>query len=165
MTKIKIMIARCNVCAETKPRFYKPPPRCLIKATQPFGRLSIDFKCLLPSMSPNLYIPTIIVDYSRFPFAFACLNMHSFIGCFSQLFTIFGTPSHIYSDCWTISMSTELSDYLRNRGVALSHTISYNLEGNGQIECHLPCPRSQKPSPFTMGGSSLCRFAFHLPVM
>ena len=42
--EIKAMAARCSICAELKPRFYKPANTHLTKATQPFERLSLDFK-------------------------------------------------------------------------------------------------------------------------
>ena len=45
----------CKECAEIKPRFYKPVPGHLIKATQPFERLNIDFKGPLPSTNQNKY--------------------------------------------------------------------------------------------------------------
>ena len=46
---IKKMTASCSTCAELKPRFHKPTASHLIKATQPFERLSLDFKGPLPS--------------------------------------------------------------------------------------------------------------------
>ena len=36
MEDVKIMIRSCYICAECKPRFHKPDPAHLIKATQPF---------------------------------------------------------------------------------------------------------------------------------
>ena len=49
-------------CNEWKPNFYKPPSGKLIRATQPFERISIDFKGPLPSskLSGNKFILTII---------------------------------------------------------------------------------------------------------
>ena len=38
------MTASCKICAEVKPRFYKPPEMHVIKATKPMEQLSIDFK-------------------------------------------------------------------------------------------------------------------------
>ena len=40
------MSSSCKVCAECKPRFYRPENSHLIKATQPFERLNVDFKGL-----------------------------------------------------------------------------------------------------------------------
>ena len=36
MEDVKRMIRSCHICAECKPRFHKPDPAHLIKATQPF---------------------------------------------------------------------------------------------------------------------------------
>ena len=43
-SEAKLVSRACKTCAEVKPRFYKPPEGQLIKANQPFERLSIDFK-------------------------------------------------------------------------------------------------------------------------
>ena len=66
---VKHVASGCRVCAECKPRFHKPEETHLIKATQLFERINIDFKGPLPSVSTNKYILTIIDEYSRFPFA------------------------------------------------------------------------------------------------
>ena len=42
--EIKKMTNECKICAEVKPRYVRPSHTPLIKATQPFERLSIDFK-------------------------------------------------------------------------------------------------------------------------
>ncbi|GAA48338.1 retrovirus-related Pol polyprotein from transposon opus [Clonorchis sinensis] len=71
---VKRVISSCKVCAELKPRFWKSSGK-LIKATQPFERLSLDFKGPLPSNTHNRYLLTIIDEFSRFPFAFACADI------------------------------------------------------------------------------------------
>ena len=38
----------CQSCSELKPTFYKPTPEKLIRATQPFERISVDLKGPLP---------------------------------------------------------------------------------------------------------------------
>ena len=98
--EIKQMTAKCTECAKLKSRFYRPPNDTLIKATQPFKRLSIDFKGPLPSSSRSKYMLTVIDEYSRFPFAFPTkdINSHTVIDCLHSLFTIFGTPDYIHSD-------------------------------------------------------------------
>lgn len=108
----------------------------LVKATQPFERLSIDFKGPLPSNTRNKYLLTIIDEYSRFPFAFPCSDMSSstVISCLRQLFSIFGMPAYIHSDRGSCFISTELRQFLLNMGVATSHTTAYNPQGNGQVE-------------------------------
>lgn len=138
ITEIKCMVARCKVCEKFKSRFYKLPPGHLIKATPPLERLSIDFKRPLPLTPRNRYIVTILYVYSRSPFAFICPDMHSpiVIGCLGQLFTIFGMSAYIHSDRrgGARFMSAELSEYLRDKGMALNHTTSYNRQGNNQTE-------------------------------
>ena len=123
----------CQVC---KPQFYKPPTAHLIKATQPFERLNIDFKGPLPSSSRNKYILTVVDEFSRFPFAFPCQDVStaSVISCTDQLFSIFGMPGFVHSDRGTAFMSAELTQYLHGRGIATSRTTPYNPQGNGQCE-------------------------------
>jgi hypothetical protein len=107
-----------------------------VKATQPFERLSVDFKGPLPSITGNKYLLTIIDEFSRFPFAFACSNISAstVINCFYQLFAIFGLPSFIHSDRGTAFMSSELKSFLNDKGIATSRTTPYNPAGNGQVE-------------------------------
>ncbi|KER32757.1 hypothetical protein T265_01242 [Opisthorchis viverrini] len=108
----------------------------IIKATQPFERVSIDFKGPLPSTSHNKYLLTMIDEYSRFPFAFACTDVSSstVIKCFNQLFSLFGMPSYVHSDRGGAFMSGEVQTFLHDRGVATSRTTPYNPRGNGQVE-------------------------------
>ena len=133
---VKRVTSNCSVCAELKPQFFHSFSGCLIEATQPFERLSIDFKGPLPSHSRNKYLLTIIDEYSRFPFAFPCSDVASstVISCLCQLFSIFGMPAYIHSDRGASFMSTELRQFLLEKGVAASHTTAYNPQGNGQIE-------------------------------
>ena len=97
---IKRMISQCRVCAEIKPRFFRPPDGILIKATQPFERLSVYFKGPLPSASRNKYLFTVIDEYSRFPFGFPCsdMSLQTVINCLISLFSAFGMPHYIHSD-------------------------------------------------------------------
>ena len=69
---VKRITNSCQICAENKPRFYKPPQATLMKATQPFERLNQDFKGPLPSKTQNKYMLTIIDEYSRFPVIIPC---------------------------------------------------------------------------------------------
>lgn len=126
----------CQICSECKPRFHKPPAAHLIKSTQPFERLNIDFKGPIPSSTRNQYILTIIDEYSRFPFAFACQDVTSETvkKCLIQLFSIFGLPSYIHSDRGSAFMSRDLKNFLHEKGVAPSRTTPYNPQCNGQTE-------------------------------
>ena len=46
---VKRITQACKECEECKPQYYSPEPSHLIKATQPFERLNLDFKGPLPS--------------------------------------------------------------------------------------------------------------------
>ena len=133
---VKRVVSSCRICAECRPNFYQPERTHLIKATQPFERLNIDFKGPLPSTDHNKYFLNIVDEYSRFPFVFPCSNMtaSTVISCLSQLFSIFGMPSYIHSDRGTSFMSKELQEFLAEKGIACSRTTAYNPQGNGQVE-------------------------------
>ena len=64
---VKRMTQNCKQCRECKPRYYSAEPLHLIKATQPFERLNLDFKGPLPSNNRSRFMLTIIDEYSRFP--------------------------------------------------------------------------------------------------
>jgi hypothetical protein len=133
---VKRMTAQCQECAEVKPRFYRSPEVPLIKATQPFERLSIDFKGPLPSSTANKYLLMVIDDYSRFPFAFPTKNLESstVINCLYSLFAIFGAPAFVHSDRGQSFMFREFQQFLRDRDIATSRTSPYNPTCNGQVE-------------------------------
>ena len=71
--EVKNMIASCRICAEGKPHFIRSNENKLVKATQPFKWLSIDFKVPLPSSTNNKYFLTITDEYSRFPLCYTLL--------------------------------------------------------------------------------------------
>ena len=133
---VKKTCSSCRTCAELKPHFFLPQENTLIKATQPFERISIDFKGPLPTVSRNKYLLTVIDEYSRFPFAFACPDMHSrtVIKCLDQLFSLCGMPSIVHSDNQASFMSSELKEYLLMRGIASSKSTPYHPTGNSQVE-------------------------------
>jgi transposase InsO family protein len=133
---IKKVTNSCHVCSECKPRFYKPDKSHLIKATQPFERLNIDFKGPLPSNNQNRYFLIAVDEYSRYPFVFPCSDMtaSTVIKCLTQLFVLFGVPGYIHSDRGTSFMSEELRTFLTSRSIATSRTTCYNPQGNGQAE-------------------------------
>ena len=86
------MTQACKQCRECKPQYYSPEPSHLIKATQPFERLNLDFKGPLPSNNRSRFMLTIIDEYSQFLFAFPCedVSAHTVIKCLSTLFSVFG---------------------------------------------------------------------------
>ena len=119
-----------------KPKFLQSRD-ILIRAISPFQCLNIDFKSPLPaSKSGNQYLLTIIDEYSRFPFAYACKDTSSrtVIHCLNQLFAIFGMPDMIHNDRATDFLSGETKQYLTSKGVATSKTSRYNPRCNGQVE-------------------------------
>ena len=97
---VRLMTSSCKVCAECKPRFYRPENSHLIKATQPFERLNVDVKGPLPSTDKNVYFLTVVDEYTRFPFVFPYADMPTptVISCLCQLFVLFGIPAYIHSD-------------------------------------------------------------------
>ena len=136
LMKVRKMTASCKICAEVKPRFYKPPEMHVIKATKPMERLSIDFKGPIGNLNRNNYMLTVIDQYSRFPLAFPCsnINAETVIKCLTQLFSLFGLCSCIHSDRGSAFMSKEFIEFLRGKGIAYSRTSVYNPRGNGQCE-------------------------------
>ena len=133
---IKSMVSACKACSELKPQYAQTEPSHLIKAAQPFERLSLDFKGPLPSINQFKYSLVICDEYSRFPFAFLCKNVdtQSVISNLCALFSVFGMPSNIHSNRGSSFVSTEIKTFLYQKGVATSRTTSYNLAGNGQVE-------------------------------
>ena len=133
---VRAVTKTCRVCSEVKPRYFKTSPQSLIKATQPFERLSVDSKGPLPTNSRNRYLLTVVDEYSRFPFAFPCADVSAATvkKHFIHLFSIFGNPSFIHSDRGTAFMSEELKSFLTSRNIATSRTTAFNARGNGQVE-------------------------------
>ena len=125
---VRRMTSSCKVCAECKPRLYRPENSHLIKATQPFERINVDFKGPLPSTDKNVYFFTVVDEYTRFPFVFPWVDMTTPTGisCLCQLFVLFGMPAYIHSDRGSSFMSRELREFLTSKGIASSRTTSYN---------------------------------------
>ena len=100
MEDVKSATRSCSICAECKHRFHRPDQAHLIKATQPFERLNVDFKDPLPTNNRNQYFLTVIDEYSRFPFIIPCANMTAttVIKSFCSLFSMFGMPAYVHSD-------------------------------------------------------------------
>ena len=136
MNEVKEVINKCSVCAKCKPRFCKPSNTPLIKATQPFERLSVDFKGPLPSVTRNKYMLTVVDEYSRFPFAIPCRDQESstVIAAVSNLFSLFGTPGMIHSDNGSSLISEEFRSFLADNNIGYSNSARYNPQGNGQCE-------------------------------
>ena len=137
LSDVKNVIQACKDCSEVKASFLKPENKMnLLKATQPFERISIDFKGPLLSVSKNKYLLVIVDEFSRFLFAYACPDIKSatVIEKLTHLFSIFGFPGYVHSDQGSSFMSFELKSWLHNFGVPTSTTNRYNPAGNGQVE-------------------------------
>ena len=111
---VKRITNSCQICEENKPRFYKPPQATLVKTTQPFRRLYLDFKGPLPSKTQNKYMLTIIDKYSRFPFIIPCpdVTATTVIQDLCSLFAILGVPAYIHTDRGAAFMSEDLKSFL-----------------------------------------------------
>lgn len=133
---VKRVVSQCEICAEVKPQFYKPSNPPLIEATKPFDRISIDFKGILPTTSPNRFMLTIVDEYSRFVWAYPCSNMEAptVIRCLTDLFSTFGTAGFVHSDRGPSLISKELRAFLLQNGISFSNSSKYNPRGNGQVE-------------------------------
>ena len=134
--EIKTMTRSCKICAECKPRFFKPSKVHLIKATQPFERISIDFKGPLPSSSPNKHFLTVVDEYSRFPFLIPCRDVStpSVIKSLCSIFSMFGMAGYVHLDRGSSFISKDLKDWLISKNIGTSKTNPYNACGNGQCE-------------------------------
>ena len=133
---VRKVTAQFRVCNECKPQFYKPPESKLIKAAQPFERISIDFRGPLPSSSPNNYFLTIVDEFSRFPFVYPWRDMTSstVISCLQHLFSICGIPGYVHSDRGLSFLAQDTTKFLHDYGIATSRTPPYHPQGNGQCE-------------------------------
>lgn len=136
MEDVKKICSSCPTCAKLKPQYHKPNEGTLIKATQPFERLSMDFKGPLPTNSRNVYLLVIVDEFSRFPFCYPCPNMHAqtVIKCLNDLFVLCGVPSCVHADNASYFRSRELKSFLTSRGIATSHSSVYHPTGNSQVE-------------------------------
>ena len=112
---IKKMISACAICYEIKPKLFKAPVVKLIKSSQSFERLSMDFKNLLPSKTKNHYIFTVVDKFSQFPFVFACkdTNSRTVISCLKSLFSLFSFPAIVHSDNAKCFVSKEIEIFKR----------------------------------------------------
>ena len=136
LDQVKNVTNSCKSCLYLKPKFLNSQGT-FIKAIAPFQRLNIDFKGPLPkSTKGNRYLITIIDEFSRFPFAYACKDTTSktVVQCFNHLFSIFGMPDMIHSDRASDFLSEETTQYLHRKDIATSHTSRYNPRCNGQVE-------------------------------
>ena len=121
MEEVKEITSTCKICNECKPQFHQPPKVPLIKATQAFKRIDIDFKVPLSTTNKNKYFLNIVDEFSRFPFVFPCTDVSTptVIRCLTSLFSTFGMPAYVHSDRGSSFMSRELQTFLMERGIAM----------------------------------------------
>ncbi len=133
LDEVKDVCVKCITCSRCKPRFFRPPRGTLIKSTQPFERINLDFKGPLPSTSRNRYILTIVDEFSRFPFVYPCpdVSTSTVIKCLTNLFSLYGMPAYVHSDRGASFMSQELKQYLSELGVFF--LLFYYIFDEGQI--------------------------------
>ena len=109
----------------------------MVRATQPFERISLDFKGPLPrsKSSNNKFILTIVDEYSRFVWAFPCKDTSTgtVIKIYHELFATFGTPNTIHSDRGSGFLSTTMRKYLSDMGINMTATTPYHPKRNGQV--------------------------------
>ena len=100
MNDVKKITKLCKDCCKLKLQFHKLPVSYLIKATQPIERLNIDFKGPVTSITNNVYMLTVVHEFSRFPFPFHCKDTSTepMKKRLLLLFSLFGMPSFIHND-------------------------------------------------------------------
>ena len=135
--EVRNVCLNCQTCCDLKPRYQQSNSSQLVKATQSWERLSLDFKGPLPRTAKgNKYLFVVVDEFSRFPFAFPCKDTStaSAISSLSFLFSLMGFPSFIHSDRGASFVSREFKDYLHKRGIATSNSTRYHPTGNSQLE-------------------------------
>ena len=135
---VKKITKSCKDYCKLKPQFHKPPVSHLIKATRPFECLNIDFKGPVPSTTNNVYMLTLVDEFSRFPLAFPCkdTSTETIKKCLLQLFSLLGMPNYVQSHRGSSLIADKLHNYLLSYNVARSRSTPYNPYGNGQVECY-----------------------------
>ena len=136
LEQVKTVCNQCRVCAAIKPQFFRPDNPPLIEATKPFDRISVDFKGPLPSVSSKKYLFVAVDEYSRYVWAFPCVNMETDTvkRCLVDIFAVAGNPGFIHSDRGPSLISKELHSWLISNGIGYSNSAKYNPRGNGQVE-------------------------------
>lgn len=110
----------------------------MVKATQPFERIAVDFKGPLPrsKSSNNRFILTNVDEYSRFVWAFPWKDTSTSTAfkIYHELFGTFGTPNTIHLDRGSGFLPATMRKYFSDMGINMSATTPYHPQGNGQCE-------------------------------
>ena len=90
----------------------------------------MDFKCPRLLKTKSYYIFTVVDEFSRFPFVFACkdTSYRTVILCF------FGFPAIVHSDNAKSFVSKEIKEFLNEQRIASKFSSVYNPRGNSQCE-------------------------------
>ena len=102
-----------------------------MKSTQPFEPFEP-----VPSSTNNVYVLTVVDEFSRFPFAFPCndTSTETIKKCLLQLFSLFGMLNYTHIDRGSSSISNELHNDLLSSDVATSRSAPYNPRENEQVK-------------------------------
>src|ERR1043165_4657999 len=105
---------------------------------EPFSRLAIDIVGPLSVCdgSHNRFILTVIDLATHYPFAFPLRNhtAHDVAKCLISVFTMFGFPKEILSDCGTEFMSELMQVFLHECNVIQLKSSPYHPQTNGSCE-------------------------------
>ena len=66
LSEIRQMTSECRECQEIEPQFVRSQGSCLIKSTQPFERLTLDFKGPLPSTTKTVIFQLLLMNIHDF---------------------------------------------------------------------------------------------------
>ena len=133
----KTVVKSRKDCADVKATFYKSEiSQHFIKTTQPFERISMDFKDPVASITKSKDLLVIVDELSRSPFIYPCVDMKAstIIEKLCNLFSLFGFPGYVHTDQGSNFMFSELKEWLHGKGIPTSRSLRYNPKGNGQVE-------------------------------
>ena len=94
----------------------------------------MSFKDPLPSKTKNHYIFTVVDEFSRFPFVFACkdTSCRTVILCLRSLFSLFGFIAIVHSNNAKCFVSKKIKEFLNEWGIA-TYVFLRNPRGNSQV--------------------------------
>ena len=117
----------CMVCNRCKSRIFRPAEGHLIKSTQPFERLNVDFKGPLPSTTQNKYMLVLVDEYRQFPFVCPCKDLSTQSASILLPF--------IFSIWHAFKFILIMGAVLKVKGIRATCTLrAYHPQGNGQVE-------------------------------
>ena len=110
MNDVKKITESCKDCCKQKPQFHKSPVSRLIKTTQHFEGLNIDFKGPASSTMNDVYMLAVVDEFSRFSFVFPWKDTSTepIEKYLLQLFSLFRMPNYIQNDRSSSLISDEL---------------------------------------------------------